>query len=242
MTHHDEGHAGGNGTAKRLELARIKIFASTRRHRLSRVRIGIRVAMAGKVFDARKDAGREHRGRLGDNHVCDQLRIRAKGTRPDNRVLGVGKHVRNRREIDVKANFMQVGTYGRAHSLSLGHVSRASDGRHMGKGCDVEGWRVRNAGHKRPALLVHAEKHGNTSSNFRRETPRVREHLAKLPRRLDVLREAYDATNGQGGEGGLHGLAGFGHAIRARKLLGRHEEELGHLLLERHGSEDSLSD
>ena len=140
MTYHDEGHAGGDGTAKRLELARIKIFASTHRHRLSRVRIGVRVAMTGKVFDAREDAGREHRGCLGDNHVCDQVRVRAEGTRPDNRVLGVGKHVRNRREIDVKANFMQVGTDVRAHSLSLGRVSRGSDGRHMGEGRDVEGW------------------------------------------------------------------------------------------------------
>ena len=110
------------------------------------VRVGLGVAMTGKMLDAPRDARRLQALKIVGHHGSRHSRVAAEGTRTDDDVLGIGVHVGHRGEVDVKAIAFQIRTNGVATLVGIARVARTSDGVHRHILLDVEVGVVGNAG------------------------------------------------------------------------------------------------
>ena len=135
---------------------------------------------------------------------------------------------------------MQVGPNRCTYARGVYRIAAGPHVGHVGEVLNIEGAGVGNARDKRSTFLVDAEERGDSGTRCTAKLARAGDEVERLGRLDNVLLEVHEAANRNLLQGAL-GLAacdgGFGYA---GELLGRNEEELGHLLLERHGGEQAL--
>ena len=158
MPHHHKGAPRLDTRLERLVLARSNLLGRAQGNDVAGMGIASGVAVAGKVFYAGHCARAEHRRDLGGYHPHRYIGIGGKRTGPDNLVLGVGKYICNRSEIDIEANLMQIFAYRCSDMGRLGLVPRSPHLCHVRKALHVEIARIGNARHQAAALFVHRQK------------------------------------------------------------------------------------
>ena len=104
VRHHDRVHARIDRLLEGRQLDRLQVCHVAVDARHAQVRIGGRIAVAGKVFRRRKHAAFMRALDVGRHHLPHRLRIFAERTRVYDRVDGIGIHVGHREEIPVDAD------------------------------------------------------------------------------------------------------------------------------------------
>ncbi len=105
MPGHDARHTGSDIVAKRHKFGLFELLCRAVEHRKRMVRVGIRVAVSGKMFADRHDAAIGQSTRKSHSKTAYPLGILAKRTIADDRVARVGIDIEHRGEVDSYAEF-----------------------------------------------------------------------------------------------------------------------------------------
>lgn len=97
------------------------------------MRIGCGVAVSGKMLGRGQHAGSMCATNVRAHHLADLLRVGAERTRIDNRILGIGIHIRDREKVPMDADGPRLEAGNSAKSLRIFHAPGRANRHRVGK-------------------------------------------------------------------------------------------------------------
>ena len=236
MSHHDHGHPRFDGRAEGHEVHRFQLLVGRLDGDSALVGITGRRANAREVLGTAEHLLVAEALHLGPHHVGGHGGVARERTQAHGVTAQGIHHIGHGSEIQVESKGHQVVGDLLGGALGRLGVAGAAEGRGVAHILSPEGLIVGDA-HDGAALFIDSNE-GCHVSGVGVELLDVREHGRRLLGVEQVLSEVDDAAHGMGRyslASHVAGLSDLRHAFHQR--FRRHDKQLGHLLLERHGAD-----
>ena len=236
VSHHDHGHPRFDGRAEGHEVHRFQLLVGRLDGDSALVGITGRRANAREVLGTAEHLLVAEALHLGPHHVGGHGGVARERTQAHGVTAQGIHHIGHGSEIQVESKGHQVVGDLLGGALGRLGVAGAAEGRGVAHILSPEGLIVGDA-HDGAALFIDSNE-GCHVSGVGVELLDVREHGRRLLGVEQVLSEVDDAAHGMGRyslASHVAGLSDLRHAFHQR--FRRHDKQLGHLLLERHGAD-----